>query len=544
MRLNALLERLDGRSLGETHFADAEAEVYNISFLTPSACDLREDVLYFGSVSLLPPCMPGERVFSCVAYGEGELPEHLLDHHNVNIARVAPGADPFACFNRLQQFFIEDTELTDVIRRMLTALLSNNGLQYLVEEASAALGNPILVVDASMHYIAQSVDLTPDDTSAFADVMRQELTYSSILEGGAAYLRSSGIDEELARTRKPVLGYNDHLGCITMTGAVLVRGICIAHVLMAGVRHPFGSLDEEAFARLVLFVGQELQKQPLYAASGDQAAAYFLEGLLEDDQPSSAVVQRRLKVLDFRPLPVRYVVVFSSTERRLTPHDTEGVAGQLVGVLAHSVHVCHEGELVILLTRPEGEDLEAGALEVFGRVARLNHLACGISNPFDDLVDIRRYLAQARVAVRCGSRLAYALDDHSVYRYRDFAYVDLLDVANRSLPLLDLCDPKLLELVRQDEARHTDLAETLFEYLQSAQSTTRAAKLLSLHKNTLLYRLNNIRDRLGCDLSSGEDIFRLQLSFRVLMHLGLFRSRLHVGRDELSRTPAAERGKV
>lgn len=518
-------------------FADADTEVYNICFLTPSACDLRQDVLYFGDVSLLPHDMPQNRMFSCVAYGEGTAPARLLDNHNVNLARVAPGADPFACYNRLQQFFIEDVAVTDVVRRMLTALLSNNGLQYLVEEAARALGNPIVVVDAGLHYIAHAVDLAPGDTSPFATVMRQELEYESVLEEGAAYIRDSAIDDRLARTRKPVVMHNDHLGCNTMTGTVVVHGICLAHVLMAEVDHAFGQLDEECFARLVLFVGQELQKTPLYEVIGNQSDAYFLSSLLDDEQPASAVVERRLRVLNFSPLPVLYLVVLAEAGQRMTPHDTESVAGQLAGAgaLHHAIHACYEGQLVVLLSRASGEDLDASTLASLGRVAHLNGLACSISNPFDDLVDARRFWMQARCAIDCGTRLAHSLDDHSVYQYRDFSYVHLLDVANRSMSLLDLCDPKLLALVRHDEEHGGELAETLFEYLQSAQSSTRSAKLLSLHKNTLLYRLNRIREILGCDLTSGEDIFRLQLSFRVLLHLGLFKSRLQVERGDLAR---------
>lgn len=537
MQLFELLARLPEGALQRVSLADPAAEVYNICFLTPSACDLRQDVLYFGDVSLLPHDMPSSRIFSCVTYGEGELPRHLLANHNVNLSRVAPDADPFACYNRLQRFFIEDTALTGCVRRMLTALLSDNGLQYLVEEASKALGNPIVVVDAGLHYIAHAVDLEEHDTSRFATVMRQELAFESVLEDGAAHIRASGIDERLARTRKPLVSHNDHLGCNTMTGTVLVHGICLAHVLMAETNHAFGPLDEECFARLVLLVGQELQKTPLYEVSGNQADAYFLVSLLEDEQPSSAVVKRRLGVLDFSPLSVLFCVVMAEAGQRMTPHDTENVAGQLssAGILHHAIHACYEGQLVIVLSRAEGCDLDGTTLAALARVTHLNRLDCGISNPFDDLVDIRRFWGQARVAIECGRRLSPALDDHSLYQYRDFAYVHLLDVANHDMSLLDLCDPRLLALVEHDERHGGELAETLFEYLQSAQSSTRAARLLSLHKNTLLYRLNRVREILGCDLTSGEDIFRLQLSFRVLLHLGLFRSRLQVERDDLAR---------
>ena len=76
--------------------------------------------------------------------------------------------------------------------------------------------------------------------------------------------------------------------------------------------------------------------------------------------------------------------------------------------------------------------------------------------------------------------------------------------------------------------------ETLFCYLQVSGITKRAAELLNLHKNTLLYRMNRIKEVLGMDLTSGEDQFVLQLSFRVLMYLGLFTPRIAVNREKLN----------
>ena len=74
--------------------------------------------------------------------------------------------------------------------------------------------------------------------------------------------------------------------------------------------------------------------------------------------------------------------------------------------------------------------------------------------------------------------------------------------------------------------------DTLVNYLQNACNTQRSARMLSLHKNTLLYRLGRIREILGCDLSSGEDQFMLQLSYRVLFYLDLFKSRISTSRND------------
>ena len=122
-------------------------------------------------------------------------------------------------------------------------------------------------------------------------------------------------------------------------------------------------------------------------------------------------------------------------------------------------------------------------------------------------------------------------------RYDYLSYVKLLERTNQTDDLLDICPPTLVALMEHDRIHDSDLMNTLFGYLQNGQSTARASAQLSLHKNTLLYRLGTIRKILGCDLSSGEDVFQMQVGFRVLMYLGLFCPRFRHTREQLREHP-------
>lgn len=532
MKVQALMDRLPAGSVAAERYADPEREVYTLGFLTFDAQELRPDVLYFGDPTQLPETLAPDAFGNFLVYG-GEPDEVLGQANNVNMVTLTPDADPYACYNALQAFFLENVEVTDKVRRMLTAHFSNNGLQYLVEEASLALDNPIFVVDTSYHYVAYHLgDLEADDTR-FGEVMRQEMRYQSILESGVGYIERERIDEKLARQRGPLVAYNDNLGLEAMTGAVMVHGVCLAHVFMAARNHPFGEVDRECFARLVHFVGQELQKLPVFETSRGQMWSYFLSNLLDDEQPSPAVVERRLEVLDYHPWPRLYVVVLKPKEGLLAPESAANVRNQLMGILAHSLSALYHGELVLVINRHEGERLGDYAESTLRKVAQLNGLEVGVSNAFEKLVDIRTYHQQARSAIEYGGLVSHAIDDHGLYHYRDYAYVQMLAVTARGHDLLTFCHPALRKLLDYDKAHGADLMETLFEYLQCAGNTTRAAAMLNLHKNTLLYRLNRIREIMGTDLSSGEECFQLMFSFRVLLYLGLYVPRIRVKRSDL-----------
>ena len=537
MELNELLVRLPEGALSAASYADPQTDIYNIRFLTTGTQGLEPGTLYFSCPENLPDEIDCSSVASIVIYGACELPAGVADNHSINALLLSPEADHLECYNALQSFFIEDDEVTDLIRRMLTAHFSNKGLQYLVEEASQALGNPIMVVDSAYHYIARHLEGELDDASGLDRILAQEFEYESILEAGVSFIEENRITERVARAKRPLVIHNEVLGCNTLIAASVVHGITIAHTIMLERNHPFREVDHEAFARLALFVSQEMQKAALYSTSRGQMDSYFLVNLLNDEQPSHAVTQRRLEVLDFHPLPTLFVAVLQSRREGLGPRDYEQVAKQLTGTLSNSIYAVYQGRLTVLYSREKESDLGEYTERVLREVAHLNDLS--VSNAFADLTHIKSHYEQANAAIKFGSLVSVFLDDRGLYHYCDYSYAQMLELTNSQYNLLNFVHPSLMRLARYDRDHNSELMDTLFVYLQNSGNTQRAAKMLSLHKNTLLYRIGRIRKILDCDLTSGEDQFNLQLSFRVLFYLGLFKSRISIRRTDLSKDTEA-----
>lgn len=523
MRLEDLIARLPEGTVSRISLADPDCDLYNVSFLTEEACQApRGDVLYFSDSVLLPAKICDAAQFSCIIIDGSDEKIALEAQPNANLVWLDQGVNPFTCYNAIQDAFIEDQELSGIVRRLLTAHFSNQGLQFLIEEAASALGNPIVVVDPTYHYIAYHLGAIPEDDTRLARVMSEEIANETLLEEGVAYIRDSCIDSEIARSRGPYVHHNTVLDCNTMTLAVMVRGVCIAHVMMMEHSHPFSDLDREAFMRLASFVAQEMQKSEVWGPTSGELGSYFLENLLNDRSPSMAVTKRRMKALDFHPKEVLYVVCLHAPGEGLSQAQAEHVAGQLRPLLHHALYTRHHQQLVALLSRDPDVGFSAQAERKLREVAALNKLTVGVSNLFTSIIETRKAYEQARLAIRYGERASRFIDDGVLFRYCNYSHLHLLSLADRHTNMYDHCHPALLRLMEYDNAHTGELMETLFCYLQVAGSTTRAAKILNLHKNTMLYRLGRIREILGMDLTSGEDLYMLQASYRILLALGLF----------------------
>ena len=147
-------------------------------------------------------------------------------------------------------------------------------------------------------------------------------------------------------------------------------------------------------------------------------------------------------------------------------------------------------------------------------VARGSGVACriGIGGSCGDVKDFRRSFREAQLALRlqhavAGGEPVTVFDDLGVYRLladvRDAGMVEAF--ARRWLgPLLDY-----------DDAKGSQLVETLSEYLEAGGSYETATLQLSVHRSTLRYRLQRLRDLSGHDLGDPDTRFNLQLATRA-----------------------------
>ncbi len=82
----------------------------------------------------------------------------------------------------------------------------------------------------------------------------------------------------------------------------------------------------------------------------------------------------------------------------------------------------------------------------------------------------------------------------------------------------------LAPLIDYDEQKGADLVATLTSYLEYGGNYEATAQALAVHRNTLKYRLQRIRDISGRDLGDPDTGFNLQLATRAWQVLAALRA--------------------
>ncbi|MET7855222.1 PucR family transcriptional regulator [Streptomyces avermitilis] len=136
----------------------------------------------------------------------------------------------------------------------------------------------------------------------------------------------------------------------------------------------------------------------------------------------------------------------------------------------------------------------------------------GVSAPCNSLDDIPHHYQEAQRAleVRRHSREHYGttfFDELGLYR--------ILGPGNDYRELETFVQEWLGQLIDYDSRHHTAMVETLSRYFDCGGNYDETADSLAIHRSTLRYRLQRIRDISGNDLANVEDRLNLQVATRV-----------------------------
>ena len=148
-------------------------------------------------------------------------------------------------------------------------------------------------------------------------------------------------------------------------------------------------------------------------------------------------------------------------------------------------------------------------------LAQNDHLLVGVSNVFSQVSKFAEYFEQAREVLKFANR---PKQTEPILYYLDHALYMMLDRIDDGKFLAQCYHPALQRLAAYDQKNGTDLLPTLNTYTMTGFNKTNTAKELYIHRNTVNYRIQQIEQLCGIDLSYEKLPFTLQLSFRLFSY--------------------------
>jgi purine catabolism regulator len=176
-----------------------------------------------------------------------------------------------------------------------------------------------------------------------------------------------------------------------------------------------------------------------------------------------------------------------------------------------------ENEIVVLARLEARQGIESARrlAENIRRKASAEYandpLAIGIGRQSEALIGLRDSYREARQAQSMARRLA---EPNPLY-FGELNVYRLLFQLEDNPELSAFCDEVLGKLIEYDRDQGTDLVQTLASYFVHKGNLSQTAEAMFVHRNTLLYRVERIREIGGLDLDNPETRFNIQLALRA-----------------------------
>lgn len=187
--------------------------------------------------------------------------------------------------------------------------------------------------------------------------------------------------------------------------------------------------------------------------------------------------------------------------------DLQGKLVSQIKAIWDSYCVCEETDRVLILFF----GLRAKNTEEIYRKFTEKGIRCSISEPFGKLDRCAvKYKLLNRMAMVSGLE-----NDPVMKREKEWSVQGLYTYTTPLFKEAGLSDYRLLRLLQEDRENNTDLYYTLKVYLMNENNVTMAADSLHIHRNTLVYRLKQIRECIEADINDNETAREL-LAFMMM----------------------------
>ncbi|KUJ42318.1 transcriptional regulator [Streptomyces sp. NRRL F-5122] len=206
---------------------------------------------------------------------------------------------------------------------------------------------------------------------------------------------------------------------------------------------------------------------------------------------------------------IHYVVVVQWSNRTADDSFAQTVGRAASNVGMRSLLTRRSDHVVLVADdRPHAHAL----YEALARETGTPSGAIGVSAPCDCLDDIPHRYQEAQRALEVRR---YSCECYGTTFFDELGLYRILGPGNDYQELQTFVHEWLGQLIDYDSRHHTAMVETLSRYFDCGGNYDETAESLAIHRSTLRYRLQRIRDISGKDLANVEHRLNLQVATRV-----------------------------
>lgn len=162
------------------------------------------------------------------------------------------------------------------------------------------------------------------------------------------------------------------------------------------------------------------------------------------------------------------------------------------------------------VSRKDFDEIVEGMISRTKRRMPEVHISVGAGSKVVDIANLRTAYQRAKAAVNMAQHMNRDMvhfDEMGIYRL-------LYSVSDKAI-LKEMSEDLLQPLLTYDAKHNSNYVEVLEKYLEYNGSIQAVAEAMYTHRNTIIYRVANIRKLLGTELDTTEERFQYQMAYYI-----------------------------
>lgn len=420
-------------------------------------------------------------------------------------------------FNK-QTLLLEKTE--EIHRRFVEIILEGQGIEEVMEAIYENVGNPIVLnLKLSNQVFPYFNDLEND--------LAQE-----ILKDAESFYESSDCKYEQKKLYEDKILIKDKF-ITRVVMPIVLKNHVYGHIFAWSLNTSLGSFElsiiELASTTIALIVLQELSVKEVEIRYRSE----FFEDLISTDIKRKKKALERAHFFNLNPEDY-YVVEVMSFKLKVEDENEDGnyfedlkdYANNIVKIaeeimeyldLRGIVSAKFNGVQILLgldkVTRIDEriKEFNQRFYNTLKERFRNMEIRIGVGRVYKGLAKANKSFSDALKTIRTGK----ALTDKEIITFNELGIFKILCQDFLVEELEDFYKTTLKPLVDYDEKRSTELVKTLEAYFTCNGNLTKMSENLYTHYNTVLYRINRIKEITGLNLDDPNDRLNLEIALKI-----------------------------
>lgn len=388
--------------------------------------------------------------------------------------------------------------------------VSRGGFERIADVAYGFIGHPIVLIDVEYNVVVQ-VPQVPIGDVVWDTLLREKLVPAEMVWN---FDRDNYVKYNRETDHAFFVDWGMVSGLPRIMASVRVDDAIAGYM---GILYPEGVCtqgDLDAADLLARAFSIQFRQAKGFSAEIHPLKNVFLSALFKGEIRTSEELQEWESHTGLR-LPKGYRLLSIQPRGTMVDHTLlQYIQSQLERRLSSPCSIVVDDSIIMLLSNIPSHKADHSAVleEMRGvePVLKEHNLQCGASDWFEDLLDIRPFLYQARQAIAIGKSRP---EPFTVAVYHRLVLDDIFSKVRKGMEPKNYLHPALSFLKEQDQTYGTEYVETLRTYMCSMCNSSRTSRKLSIHRNTLLYRLNRIAELTGVDFEDPDTCTHLLISF-------------------------------